>query len=552
MPPHNRRLTAAMQATENRTLSIRGAAKRFTVPYSTLRDRLVSVASGSHVSKPPGRRPCLSSGQEKMIEDAILDCADRGFPLSHADIADMVQVFVLRLPKHVRERLPFKNNRPGPDFVRSFLKRHSKIRMRRRAALEQKRKTAMSPHNMAMHFARLKKAYTRFEIVSPAQVFNIDESGVSTRTGGRGKGKAAMNAEGRSNAVELEFSSNAEHVTLMPVVSADGKAWPPVIVFPGVFHKFRVLPDGKKEFLHDYLPTDALVAHRTPAGIDSDLFYKWIDRFIEQTSELRKKHRYILLTMDAFGAHLSYRALQRLADNSIIAYALPAHTSHRTQVLDYAIFSPFKEYLRSQWSMRLLGTQAERSNDCFTLCDMLHKAYAEAVTYKNIVNGFSACGLWSLRGGGVDETVINASDLTNRGPNENGDECYTRYKDLVNDFMKSRDVLRSDGPNIINGHLNTTSGALCNREDLLRDLQRRETERAAERDARVLRDVEREERRVQKAAEVARKNAERVEADRVKQLNKQWDLNIQQRWRQLTESRAARRANARLRARMGK
>ena len=37
--------------------------------------------------------------------------------------------------------------------------------------------------------------------------------------------------------------------------------------------------------------------------------------------------------------------------------------------------------------MRLLGTQAERPNDVFTLCEMTHNAYKQAVSYNNIVTG---------------------------------------------------------------------------------------------------------------------------------------------------------------------
>ena len=80
-----------------------------------------------------------------------------------------------------------------------------------------------------------------------------------------------------------------------------------------------------------------------------EIFDQWVDVFIKETETLRTQFKYILLTMDAFGAHLSLRALLRLKEQNIIAYALPAHISHRTQVLDYNVFSPLKEYLRKEW-----------------------------------------------------------------------------------------------------------------------------------------------------------------------------------------------------------
>lgn len=317
-------------------------------------------------------------------------------------------------------------------------------------------------------------------------------------TGGRGKGKAAMRASGRSNAVDLDFASNAENLTIMPVVSEDGVRWPPVVILPGDMQKYRVRPDGSKEILVDYLTTGTFVLHRTPASITKEYFIQWATKFIEQTKALREEHEYLLLTMDGFGAHLSYHALYMLQLNNIIPYALPAHTSHRTQVLDYSVFSPFKESLRWQWSMRVQGTQALHANDCYTLCEMVHNAYRKAVTQTNIIDGFHGCGLWSLKGGGVDHNVITESDLTNREENETGTDAYKRYQDLVKDFMKTRDVLQYDGPNFINGHFNSTSGSLCNRADLLEDLERHEEAREAEREAQEQRETEREERRLQR------------------------------------------------------
>ena len=98
--------------------------------------------------------------------------------------------------------------------------------------------------NLALHYARIQLAYKRYEIVSPKQVFNIDESGCSARTGGRGKSKAIMRAKVRSNCTDLEFAANAEHLTVMPVVSADGVTWPPVVILPGTRHEVRIREEG--------------------------------------------------------------------------------------------------------------------------------------------------------------------------------------------------------------------------------------------------------------------------------------------------------------------
>ena len=108
----------------------------------------------------------------------------------------MIQLFTARLKFSRRARLPFKDGRPGPDYLKGFMCRHPLIRMRRRPGIEQQRKLAMSPRTLAMDFSRLEQAYVKYGIKSPIQVFKIDESGISGRSGGRGKGKAAMRSSG--------------------------------------------------------------------------------------------------------------------------------------------------------------------------------------------------------------------------------------------------------------------------------------------------------------------------------------------------------------------
>ena len=88
--------------------------------------------------------------------------------------------------------------------------------------------------------------------------------------------------------------------------------------------------------------------------------------------------------------------------------------------------------------------------------------------------------------------------------------------DLVADFMASRDAFASDGPIIVNGTLNTTSGALLYRADVLRNLQQREAERIAERIAREQHEEERVARRAQRAEEDEQAQRRRAEAVQVR------------------------------------
>lgn len=81
-----------------------------------------------------------------------------------------------------------------------------------------------------------------------------------------------MHASGRSNAVDLYFASNGEHLKIMPIVSADCERWPPVVLMPGVMQNYRVRSDGWKEFLVACLPKGTFIMPRTPASMNKDYF----------------------------------------------------------------------------------------------------------------------------------------------------------------------------------------------------------------------------------------------------------------------------------------
>lgn len=95
--------------------------------------------------------------------------------------------------------------------------------------------------------------------------------------------------------------SIAEHLTIMPVVSADGQRWGPVVIMPGVVQKVRVRPDGNKALLVDYFPKYVQVLNLTPVRMTKEIFIKWVKKFIKEKYIRRKERNYLLFSMDAFG-----------------------------------------------------------------------------------------------------------------------------------------------------------------------------------------------------------------------------------------------------------
>ncbi|PXF46035.1 hypothetical protein BWQ96_04210 [Gracilariopsis chorda] len=162
---------------------------------------------------------------------------------------------------------------------------------------------------------------------------------------------------------------------MMPVVSAGGRAWSLLAVLPGKQAKFRKRHGGTRETPSTFLPPTAYCVYREKAGVDTDIFYHWGEKLVEETSLLRKRHRNIILALDGYGAHCSYKVLKLFKDNNIVVVGLPAHTSHRTQPPDFSVFSPYKTAFRNELNKRTIFVKDETKNDVYTICELLTNAF---------------------------------------------------------------------------------------------------------------------------------------------------------------------------------
>lgn len=174
---------------------------------------------------------------------------------------------------------------------------------------------------------------------------------------------------------------------------------------------------------------------------------------------LCKEYKYLVLTMDGYASYVSFKALQIFRENNIIAVALPAHLSHRLQVLDVLVFSPFKNAVRNLIADRSISAKGER-NDIYTLCKIIGEVYGKTVTSSNIINGFGYTGIWSAERRSCNAEAIGKSDISNVADHGSQEEAYGHYKELMKEFICSRKTFLSDINVITNESLSTTHGAV--------------------------------------------------------------------------------------------
>ena len=102
--------------------------------------------------------------------------------------------------------------------------------------------------------------------------------------------------------------------------------------------------------------------------------------------------RKILLTYDAYRAHMSVRGFTLFLDHGVIAYALPAHTSTALQPCDVVLFSKFKEELNTAITILVSPGNGEILT-MYNFCAALRTAYLNSFTTHNIQASLRRAGL---------------------------------------------------------------------------------------------------------------------------------------------------------------
>lgn len=566
-----RLLRACEEKRDNVSLSLRLLCSKYQITYGTLHRALQRPATAAAILEAScgrGRRTRLTHAEELIIKDTVYEFQSNGTPLNRSVVMDVVQEFVRTLSIQRRKLIGFRNDRPGREWMKRFVARWPELKLQCAVNLEYERAEAMSPVNIAAHFARIKALSEKYGIKEPCQVFNLDESGFSIRgMAWSGRSKRVVRRAARANARQLKWRGSVDHVTMMAVVSAGGQSYTPLFVLPGIKARYRRRCGGRVETPADYLPSPNYLMMRDVAGVDTDIFVTWAMNFIKETEYVRRDGRYILLVYDGFAGHLSYRVLSLFKAHRIIVAGLPAHTSHVLQPLDVGVFAPLKQAFRTHLSRRTVTSRKDARNDVFTICELLSLAYYDAVTAPNIINGFSRSGLWCAKARGPDmsrirEVEYTSSDVGNISSEstitrsrtslvESSDAPNIRIENarqLYELFLRNAEKLCSDGTVEENGTVKVTtkSGATLTSDNVIAAVRATDERKRIESERKEASAISREIRRTERVREQESKKRQRDEREEVSlQKIKQARLH---RCEQAVASRAKRRQCARERA----
>ena len=112
-----------------------------------------------------------------------------------------------------------------------------------------------------------------------------------------------------------------------------------------------------------------------------------------------------LILYDGHRSHISLALTDWAKRNNVILFVLPPHTSHLTQPLDVAIFSPFKtmfnrecqSYMRNHPGLTITKYQ---------VAALTHKPYLKSLTAENLASAFRKTGIYPF-----NSKVMTASQV---------------------------------------------------------------------------------------------------------------------------------------------
>lgn len=350
------------------------ASKLYNVPQATLRRRANDKNKRARgVQKTLGRfATTLDKTTEQDLVAHITLMESRLFGLTPLDVRKLAFSFAEK--NNIEHR--FNNGIAGKEWLRGFRKRNPNISLRQPEPTSAARARAFNKPQVLKFFETLGTLMDT-ESIEPLQIYNMDESGLSTVQ----KPPKILASTGRKQVGSLTSAERGQHITVVCCMNSIGNFVPPALIFPR---------KNKKDELLDKAPPGTIGLYQETGWMTTELFVKWLKHFCAYAKPTKEKK--VLLLLDGHISHKSLEAVTYAKENGIILMCFPPHCTHRMQPLDVTFFGPLKVYYNQECTT-WLKNHPGRVITSYQIGELFAIAYCKAATVKNAVSGFSKTGI---------------------------------------------------------------------------------------------------------------------------------------------------------------
>lgn len=389
-------LESAARAVVQENLSLRKAAEANGVNYKTL-SRYVPIFKerGNLDGANIGYRQefIFTHTQEELLVEYVKKAAAIYHGVTFAALKSLAHDFArannVKTPESWVE-----NDKAGDGWTQSFMKRHSELSLRVPEATSLKRMSNFNKENVSEFFNNLEDVLSRDGGFGPGQIWNIDETGLTTVQ----KPTRIIAQKGAKQVGSVVSGERGTLVTLCCGINALGNHIPPFFVFPRV--------KVQESWLLAAPTGSAAVGHPKGSGwMTKENFVEFLQHFTKHA--LPSADNPILLLLDNHSSHVSPAAIEFAQAHEITLLSFPPHCSHQLQPLDKSVYGPLKTYYYQAcdtW-MREKDNVGKQMT-IHVIPKMLTYAFPKAMTPENICAGFRATGIYPF-----DRNVFSDADF---------------------------------------------------------------------------------------------------------------------------------------------
>ena len=284
---------------------------------------------------------------------------------------------VAYLDQRGRKVSAFKDNLPGNDWARSFLRRHSGTLTTRLCQNIKVARSKVDCNAVSKYFQNLSET---LKDVDPAQIVNYDETNLSDDPGA-----VKFLFKRGTRYPERIMNSTKTCVSIMFAGTATGELLAPYVVYKA---------EAMWETWRQGGPDNCRYNRSKSGWFDSTCFHDWFQTVIIPWARRRDGRKVVI--GDNLSSHFTFEVLQSCEKYSIAFVCLPPNATHLMQPLDVSFYAPLKRAWRqilTSWKSTDGKSRASLPKDQFP--PLLKKLIAkiEPNVKTNLVSGFRTCGI---------------------------------------------------------------------------------------------------------------------------------------------------------------
>lgn len=252
-------LERAVKAVIKKEKTAYGAAKEYNVDKATLLRHVKKFQASSLPSfeykHNNDTNKVFTDEEETLLVDYILKASRLNYGLTLKNVRSLAYQFATKNGKKC-DPLWDTNKIAGKEWLRTFRKRHQKLlSLRKPEATSLARSTAFNKANVAIVFTNFKKTLEKIPGITPFQIWNCDETGISTVH----VPPKILATKGLKQVGSMTSGERGTNVTMIAAINAGGGFIPPMLIFPRVNFRDHMLKGAPPGSIGGAAPQDGLM-----------------------------------------------------------------------------------------------------------------------------------------------------------------------------------------------------------------------------------------------------------------------------------------------------